>query len=101
MNKAILIILSGFTVALVITVVLVQKPKTPVSPVSNSQPSPTKIPTVLTKLKTYNDPSGFSLKYPETYTLTEKKIRGSVNLCLDLTYRSKNKGNNFSKVRKF
>lgn len=74
MNKAILIILSGFTVALVITVILVQKPKTPISPVSKNNPSPTKIPLVSVKLKTYNDPSGFGLKYPESYTLTGKKV---------------------------
>lgn len=74
MNRTIFIILSGFTAALIITVFLMQKPKTPITPVSKSDPTPTKISTVSIKLKAYNNPSGFGLKYPESYILTEKKV---------------------------
>lgn len=67
MNKAVIIILGGFTVALIITILLTQKPKV----INNA---PTANITTPIKLKTYTNLSGFSFQYPETFLLTEKKI---------------------------
>lgn len=74
MNKVVIVILGGFTIALIIMVLLTQRSKTPILPVPKSQPSPTKTVTLSPQLKIYTNSSGFSFEYPKSLLLTEKKI---------------------------
>ena len=71
MNKIAIIIISGLLVSGIVFTLLTQKPK---NPASNSLLYPTKTTSSRVQLKTYFNDSGFSFKYPESLTLSEKEI---------------------------
>lgn len=69
MNKITIIVISSLLALAVVFVLLTQKPK---NPASDSLLSPTKTVSPQIQLKTYNNASGFSFKYPESFALFEK-----------------------------
>lgn len=75
MKKATIVIIGGFSMALIIAILLTQKPKSPIVPskgiINNA---PIAVASSPAQLKTYANPSGFSFQYPKSYLLTEKKI---------------------------
>ena len=71
MNKITIIIVSGLLVSGIIFVLLTRKINTPAS---KSQLPPTKTVSSQPQLKTYANDSGFSFKYPESFTLSEKEV---------------------------
>ncbi len=86
MGKLVILIIGGFSAALIITILLTQKPKIPISPVLKNQSAPTKIPSLPAQLKTYTNPAGFSFQYPKSLLLTEKKINDqSIYAWVELT----------------
>lgn len=94
MNKIFAIVIIGsFSVALFVTFLLTQKPKTPTSPatgVINNTPTTDVSSEAQLKLKTYTNPSGFSFQYPKSLLLTEKKINDqSIYAWVELTHLQK------------
>ena len=91
MNKMAIVIIGGFSMALIIIILLTQKqPKTSISPVSKNQSAPTKTASLPAQLKTYINSSGFSFQYPESFLLTEKKINDqSIYAWVELTHPQK------------
>jgi len=88
MNKIFaIVIIGGFSAALIITILLTQKPKTLISPakgVINNVPTTNALST--TQLRTYTNLSGFSFQYPKSLLLTEKKINDqSIYAWVELT----------------
>ena len=71
MNKIAIVIISGLLISGVVFVLVTQRPK---NPVSDSLIYPTKTVSSEPQLKTYFNDSGFSFKYPESFTLSEKEV---------------------------
>lgn len=74
MNKSAIIVICGLLLSGFIFVLLTQKPKNPAPTafdVINN--TPTKDSSSPAQLNTYANPSGFSFKYPESFTLSEKE----------------------------
>ena len=71
MNKIAIIIISGLLISGIVFVILTQKTKIPAS---NNLIYPTKTVSSQAQLKTYTNDSGFSFKYPESFTLSEKEV---------------------------
>ncbi len=89
MNKMTIVIIGGFSAALIITILLTQKPKNPISPatgvINNTLTTDVSSEAQL-KLNTYTNPSGFSFQYPKSLLLTEKKINDqSIYAWVELT----------------
>ena len=71
MNKITIVVISGLLISGVVFVLVTQRPK---NPVSDSLIYPTKTVSSEPQLKTYFNDSGFSFKYPESFTLSEKEV---------------------------
>ena len=91
MNKMAIVIIGGFSAALIVTILLTQRPKTPISPATGVINNvPTTDASLSTQLKTYTNPSGFSFQYPKSLLLTEKKINDpSIYAWVELTHPQK------------
>ncbi len=91
MKKVVIVIIGGFSAALIVTILLTQKPKTPISPAKGViNNAPTADASSQAQLKTYANDSGFSFKYPESFLLTEKKINDqSIYAWVELTHPQK------------
>ena len=92
MNKIFAIVIAGgFSAALIITILLTQKPKNPISPATGViNNAPTTDSSLPAQLKTYTNPSGFSFQYPKSLLLTEKKINDqSIYAWVELTHPQK------------
>lgn len=75
MKGKILIFITVVIIAVVVGIIVVSSRKEKeVSPLGNDSLSPSKIPTRAEKLNTYEDPSGFQFKYPESITISQNKI---------------------------
>ena len=70
MNKIAIIIISALLISGIVFVILTQKTK---NPALNNLVYPTKTAPPQVRLKTYANDSGFSFKYPESFTLSEKE----------------------------
>lgn len=83
MNKIAIVIISGLLVLGIVFVILTQKSK---NPASDSLIYPTKTVSVEPQLKTYFNDSGFSFKYSESFTLSEKEASDeSIYAWIELT----------------
>jgi len=83
MKKITIIVVSGLLISGIVFFLLTQKSNTPGS---KSSLSPTKKILSQLQLKTYANDSGFSFKYPESFTLSEKEVQDeSVYAWVELT----------------
>lgn len=88
MNKIAIITVSSLLISGIVFVLLTQKPK---NPAPNNLLSPIKTIFSQAQLKTYANASGFSFKYPDSFTLSEKEVNDeSIYALVELT-NSQNK----------
>jgi len=90
MNKIAIIVVSSLLALGIVFVLLTQKPKNPISPAGVINNAPTTDVSSQIQSKTYNNASGFSFKYPDSFTLSEKEVDESTYAWVELT-NSENK----------